>query len=604
MENNLDLALIGNGTFAALINKQASIVWSCLPRLDSDPVFCALLNGRHDAGTEDNYGSDWGFYQIELMDFERSEQRYLTNSAIVETVLTDRHGNAVEILDFAPRYRHYGRYFRPNMIVRMVRPRTGDPRIRIRVRPRFHYGAMEPQVTRGSNHLRYVSPEMVLRLTTNAPISYIEEETPFILDEPLTLILGPDESLTASVSETGRKLFEGTQEYWQEFSRYLSLPFEWQDAVIRAAITLKMCTFEETGAVIAAVTTSLPEFRDSGRNWDYRYCWLRDAYFVIHALNRLGATKTMEDYLRYIANVVAQLDDHTLQPLYSITLDNSKLTEWEVPHLSGFRGMGPVRVGNLAYHQVQNDSYGAVILASTQVFFDRRLKHPGGIDLFERLENLGEKAVQLWNTPDAGLWELRTKEKVHTFSAVMCWAGADRLAKIAQHLGLKERAAYWRRHAEHIREETIERSWNADLNSFVESFGGTELDASLLLLQELGFIEATDPRFLGTVEAIGNRLKHGDMLFRYIAPDDFGIPETSFTICTFWYIDALAAIGRKEEARRMFEKMLESRNHVGLLSEDIDHKTGALWGNFPQTYSMVGLINSAMRLSKSWEEAF
>ena len=267
--------------------------------------------------------------------------------------------------------------------------------------------------------------------------------------------------------------------------------------------------------------------------------------------------------------------------------------------------MGPVRVGNQAFEHKQNDVYGSVILAAAQMFFDQRLAQPGNVRIFERLEAIGEQAVLVYDKPDAGLWEFRSIAKVHTFSAVMCWVACDRLARIAARLGLEARVAHWRDHADTIHAVICRKAWNPQINSFVESFGnGGDVDASLLLLHDLGFLDGKDPRFVGTVEAIEARLREGDCVFRYRTPDDFGLPETSFTICTFWYIDALAAIGRTDEARRLFENILSCRNHVGLLSEDLDPDTRELWGNFPQTYSMVGMISSAMRLSKPWEEAF
>ncbi len=594
--SDLNLAVIGNCTFGALVDRRARIVWSCLPRFDAEPVFCNLLNGNDD-------GETFGFYDIELKDFARSEQQYIHNTAVLVTTLYDHSGAAVEITDFAPRYEQYGRFYRPVMIVRIVRPVIGDPTVRIRLRPAYGYGQGQPDRTHGSNHIRYVTPALTLRLTTDAPISFVLDEVPFILEEPITLILGPDESLTQSICDTGRNTLERTQQYWREWTRFLSIPFEWQEAVIRAAITLKLSNFEESGAIIAAMTTSVPEASESGRNWDYRYCWLRDAYFVVHALNRLGATRTMEEYMRYILNVVATSGNGQLQPVYGITLE-SRLSERVENGLAGYRGMPPVRVGNQAYVQIQNDVYGSVVLASTQAFFDERLTHPGTVELFERLETLGQQAIAIYDQPDASLWELRNRNRPHTFSSVMCWAACDRLSKIAARLRLASRAEYWRRQADHIRGVTLEKCWNADRNSLVNSFGGSEVDASLLLLHELGFVEASDPRFVATVEAVGKELKRGPFLLRYAAADDIGEPENAFNVCTFWYIDALAALGREEEAREMFENMLACRNHVGLLSEDLDPGTRELWGNFPQTYSMVGLINSAMRLSKTWEDAF
>ena len=594
--STLDLAVIGNCGFGALVDRRGRVVWSCMPRFDGDPVFCSLLNGNGD-------DEKFGFFDIVLEDFESSEQHYLHNTAIVVTTLYDSNGSAVEITDFAPRFKQYGRIYRPLQMVRRVRPLSGSPRLTVRLRPVCDYGASRPERTNGSNHIRYITPAVTLRLTTDAPVTYILDEVPFVVEEPFTLILGPDESLTRPIDETAREFFEMTSEFWIEWVRYLSLPFEWQDAVIRAAITLKLCNFEETGAIIAAITTSIPEAAGSRRNWDYRYCWLRDAYFVVHALNRLGATKTMEDYLRYITNIVAMSEDGHLQPVYGIALEK-RLTEMEVASLAGYRAMGPVRKGNQAYEHIQNDVYGSVILASTQFFFDQRLVQPGDTRLFQKLEKVGEQAVKLFDRPDAGMWELRTKAKVHTFSAVMCWAGCDRLAKVAARLGNDGRAEYWRRHADHISGVIQKEAWDEKQNSFVESFGGADIDASLLLLNEIGFLAADDPRFAGTVAAVEKTLRHGDHIFRYATADDLGVPQTSFNICTFWYIDALAALGRAEEARDLFEKMLACRNRLGLLSEDLDPDTGELWGNFPQTYSMVGLINAAMRLSKTWEDAF
>ena len=591
--SNLDLSLVGNCSFGALLDQRGRIVWACLPRFDGDPVFCSLLHER----------GDGGYYEVEIADFSHAEQTYRRNSAVVETRLYDKNGDSLRLIDFVPRYKQFGRIFRQINLVRQVQPMSGRPRITIRLRPVCDYGRQKPEQTRGSNHIRYIMPDITLRLTTDAPVTYVSEEITFVLEKPLTLILGPDESLIGPVAETGLEFYERTDDYWREWCRYLTLPFEWQEAVIRAAITLKLCNFEESGAIIAAVTTSIPEAPHSGRNWDYRYCWLRNSFFVVQALNRLGVTRTMEGFLDYITNIVAAAEDGYLQPVYGITFE-TQLTERELDSFDGYRDMGPVRIGNHAYTQVQNDGYGSVVLASAHSFFDHRLLGRGDASLFQRLERLGEQAVARWNHPDSGLWELRTRQRVHTFSSAMCWAACDRLARIARTLGLGERESLWRTHADTIRSELLERAWNNEINSFTDSFGGNDLDASLLLLPELGILPASDPRFAGTLAQVEQRLRRGSHVIRYHASDDFGEPETTFSVCTFWYIDALAAVGRREEAHELFEFMLSSRNPVGLLSEDLDPATGELWGNFPQTYSMVGLINSAMRLSKTWEEAF
>src|SRR5690606_38634120 len=428
----------------------------------------------------------------------------------------------------------------------------------------------------------------------------VRDELPFVLTRPVHLLLGPDETVTRSLTDFMHEARERTADYWREWVRYLSIPLEWQDAVIRSAITLKLSQYEDSGAIIAAMTTSIPEAPHTPRNWDYRYCWLRDAAFVVRALNRLGATRSMEGFLRYIFNIATH--DGSLQPLYGIDFAE-ELEEHEVETLRGYRGMGPVRRGNLAWVQKQHDVYGSVVLASTQLFFDRRLSDPGTIDTFHRLEPLGEQAAALYDEPDAGLWEFRGRTSVHTYTAAMCWAACDRLARIAERLELPDRHAYWCAKASAIRERVLVEAWSEELGHFTDTFGGRHLDASLLLLEDIGVLEADDPRFVATVGAIGRELRRGDGLSRYLAPDGFGAPETSFTICTFWYIDALAAIGRMDEARDFFERLLTRRNHVGLLSEDLAFEDGELWGNFPQTYSHVGLIMAAMRLSRPWSEA-
>ncbi len=589
---SLNLAVIGNSSVAALIDRAGRIVWHCLPRPDGDPVFSSLLAGDD---------AERGFCEVALEGLARTEQAYLGNTAALATTLEDDRGNAIRIVDFAPRFRQHGRVYRPMTLIRRIEPIRGLPLVRIRVRPTFDHGRTEPERTIGSNHIRYLGPSLALRLTTDAPISFIATESAFVLSRPETLILGQDESVAESIPHLSRHLLERTMDYWSEWCRYLSIPFEWQQAVIRAAITLKLCCFEDTGAIVAALTTSIPEASGSSRNWDYRYCWLRDAYFSVHALNRLGDTRTMEDFLSYITNIVA-LEGEDLKPVYGI-LPETSLEEIEISTLPGYRGMGPVRVGNLAYRQVQNDGFGSVVLATTQIFFDHRLAARGDTGLFERMERLGARAAESALTPDAGIWEFRGRTDVHTHSAAMCWAACDRLAKCAHALEREDRAAHWRQEADRLREEILERAWCPEIGSFASTLGGREIDASLLLLQVVGLVEASDPRFLATLHAIESKLLRGGHLFRYAAPDDFGLPETAFTICTFWYVEALAAVGRRDEAREIFNRLLACRNHVGLLSEDLDAKTGELWGNFPQTYSMVGLISAAIRLSIPWEDA-
>ena len=309
--------------------------------------------------------------------------------------------------------------------------------------------------------------------------------------------------------------------------RQLSIPFEWQEAVIRAAITLKLCSFEDTGAIVAALTTSIPEAPESGRNWDYRYCWLRDAYFTVHALNRLSATRTTERFIDYVTNVVAMEQGQRLRPVYAI-LPEQPIEEQVIQSLSGFNGHGPVRIGNAAADQIQHDVYGSVVLAASPLFFDERLPRKGDESLYAMLEQLGRTALDQSLEPDAGIWEFRGRTRVHTYSATMSWAACDRLSRIGRSLGLEESAASWRRSADGLRENILRRGWNADRKSFVDSLDGEDIDASVLLLHKLGIIEATDPRFVSTVDTLSQFLGRGGHLLRYSAADDFGEPSVSF----------------------------------------------------------------------------
>jgi GH15 family glucan-1,4-alpha-glucosidase len=588
---SLALGVIGNSAVSALVDPRGSIVWSCLPRVDGDPVFHALLGAA-------NPGD--GAFAIELEDFARSEQSYVENTAVLRTRLWDRHGHAIEISDFAPRFITKGRVYRPLMLVRRVTVLNGAPRLRIRLRPRFDWGRIAPRLTQGSHHIRYVGPDQVLRLTTSAPLAYVLQEEPFVLADTLSLVLGPDESPDAGADALAAAFERDTIDYWRTWARRLALPLQWQEVVIRSAITLKMCVHEDTGAIVAALTTSIPEAPGTQRNWDYRYCWLRDAFFVVRALNSLSEVGTMEEYLRWLRNIVARADGNPVQPLYGVGMEE-RLVEQFVPQLPGYRGHGPVRRGNQAYEHSQHDVYGNIVLGAAQAFHDRRLLAPAGEADFRQLEVVGEQALRVHDLPDAGMWELRTRARVHTSSMLMCWAACDRLGKIAARLGLVDRAGYWAGHAAQMRKRLLAEAWSDKRQAFVESLGGEHLDASVLLMAEVGFIDPCDPRFVATVDALEATLCDGPYMRRYEAADDFGLPETAFNICSFWRLDALARIGRRDEAQAIYEAMLASRNHLGLMSEDTHPLTREMWGNFPQTYSMVGLINGAVRLSEPWE---
>ena len=590
MTATLDLWPIGNCQVSALVDRSGSLVWGCVPRVDGDPLFSALLGGNE---------PETGFWAIDLEGCVATDQHYRRNTPILVTRHRDDKGGEIEVVDFCPYFRRAGRSYRPVAFARIVRPIAGSPRIRVRLRPSRDWGEPCQRRAGGSNHIRFHGEAMILRLTTTAAVGMVLEERSFRLERPVHLFLGPDESFAGDLAETVDAMLAQTAAEWQSWARGLATPVEWQDVVIRAAITLKLCQHEETGAIVAALTTSIPEHADSERNWDYRYCWIRDAYYTVQALNRLGALDVLEGYLAYLRNIVDEASGGHIQPLYGV-LGEAKLEEKVAGKLAGYRGMGPVRVGNAAYTQVQHDAYGQIVLSNIQAFVDQRLLRMSGTADFAALEKVGERAWQLFDQPDAGLWELRTRQSVHTYSAAMCWAACDRLANAADALGLAERAAFWQQRSQQMR-GCIERSaWREDTQRMSATFAGDDLDASVIQLLDLRFLSPDDSRFTRTLAAIEAGLRRGSHMLRYATEDDFGLPETAFNVCTFWLIEALHLTGRTAEARHLYNEMLGRRTAAGLLSEDIDPIIGELWGNYPQTYSLVGLINCAVLLSKPW----
>lgn len=593
MTTSLDLWPIGNCQVSALVDTAGRFVWGCVPRVDGDPMFSALVGGDEPSA---------GFWAIDLEDSIETTQAYQRNTPILVTRHRDAGGGEIEVIDFCPYFRRAGRTYRPVAFARMVRPIAGSPRIRVRLRPTCDWGSACGFRVGGSNHLRYLSGPTTMRLTTTAPIGLVAAEQTFRLEQPLHFFLGPDESFVGDLAETLDQMMAATAAEWRDWVRGLAIPLEWQDVVIRSAITLKLCQHEETGAIVAALTTSIPEHAGSQRNWDYRYCWIRDAYYTVQALNRLGALDVLEAYLAFLRNIVDSAKGGHVQPLYGV-LGEAKLEETVADKLTGYRGIGPVRVGNAAYSQVQHDAYGQIVLSNTHAFIDQRLFRMSGLTDFEALEKVGERAWSLYDKPDAGLWELRTRQSVHTYSAAMCWAACDRIGNAAHSLGLSDRASFWSDRAAQIRARIEQTAWRPDTQRMSATFAGDDLDASVLQLLDLRFLAPDDPRFVTTLAAIESGLRRGSHMLRYAVEDDFGMPETAFNVCTFWLIEALHLTGRTAEARALYEEMLTRRTRAGLLSEDIDPVSGELWGNYPQTYSLVGLINCAVLLSRPWSSA-
>lgn len=597
IESNLDLALIGNCQYGALIDTTGSVVWACFPRFDSPSVFGALLD--HEQGghwTIEGVGEGW-----------KTESRYVDNTCIVSTRWhLSGGGQEFEVLDFAPRFSLNDRYFHPTMLARIVRRIAGRPRIRVVCDPRFDYGRRAPRVTRGSNHVTYEDPgsQDAMRLTTDISITNVTQGTPFELTRDLHFALAWDEPFEASFHVL-EEFLDRTNDYWRRWCKNTRVPVEYQDAVLRASMTLKLHTFQDTGAVIAATTTSIPEAAGTGRNWDYRYCWVRDAAFVIRTLLRMGHSEDAERFCEYLRNLLPPDGNSSfaLQPVYGID-GRTELTETTLDHLAGYRGNGPVRIGNDAWTHTQHDVYGEVVLALAPLFYDARLLGAELAPVYDAVERLVGTSSRTFGQQDAGIWEYRGRTDHHVFSKFMAWVAVDRACKIAEHGDRDEQARHWRQQADDMKRELLAKGYCEEAGSFVAAYGSSDLDASLLLMPILGFLPMDDPRISSTIEAMQRDLVQNGYVFRYRHPDDFGEQRSAFTICSTWMVEALWMAGRHDEAREMFDRLLASRNRFGLLSEDIDPATGELWGNFPQTYSMLGIINCAVRLSPRWDEIF
>lgn len=428
----LDFALIGNCQTSALIDRKGRIVWSCVPRFDSEAVFAALLS--------DDSAGLWSILP-ENGEFE-TKQRYVNNTNIVLTEFHLKNGDRYDIYDFMPRFRNRDGYYRAPQIIRIVRALKGNPRVSVQVNPRFEYGKITPDVSVTSEGIAYRMDGTRLYLKTDVPETYILEGQTFELSGDHYFVLSHGEPFGRPLKFACEEFFDRTASYWRTWVKHCNIPFEYQDAVIRSALALKLHIFEDTGAIIAATTTSIPESQDGGRTWDYRYCWLRDAYFVINVLNRLGHFEEMEKFIQYLHNIAVTEAGAELQPVYGIGGERN-LSERELPWLKGFKGIGPVRIGNAAYTHAQYDVYGEMVLAVTPIFFDTRLDRIDHQRAFENVCRLIDQAITVFEKPDSGIWEFRSEQKHYLFSKLMCWAALDRGLKIATKLGSKSDFTRW-----------------------------------------------------------------------------------------------------------------------------------------------------------------
>jgi GH15 family glucan-1,4-alpha-glucosidase len=577
-----NMGLIGNCTYMAYINTHADIKWMCMPRFDSSFLFGSLLDEKKG-----------GVFSITPSGEFTSRQYYISNTNVLATEFTSSSGK-FRVIDCAPRFLHFERYFKPLMLVRKIEILDGNPTVKVLCRPVGNYGEIIPEVVLGSNHIRFMNLEMQARLTTDISISYILKGEDFVLDQNRYLVFTYGEPLEAPLKATAEDFINRTVRYWQTWIKSTSLPDIYQDQIIRSALVLKLHQYEDTGGIVAAGTTSLPEHHNSQRTWDYRYCWFRDSYYTLKAFNEMGHFDELEGYFEYIQNMLMR-DVERMQPLYSIT-GKKKLDETHLP-LEGYRGNQPVRIGNNAYNQIQNDVYGQILVGLLPLFIDKRLsfvrKHSYK-PLVDRLLTWIEKMLL---EEDAGLWEFRNVKQLHTYTLLFHWAGCKAAAKIGEVMNnpeLVEKATK----LEKLASDHIEKAYDPVRGVYMQAIGSSHVDASTLKLITMNYLDPASEKAKRHLMVLEKELKTQQGLFyRYVHTDDFGKPEATFLVCAFWYVDALACVGRVGDAIEALDNILSYSNHLGLFSEDVGID-GSQWGNFPQTYSHVGLINAAIRISK------
>lgn len=577
-----NLGIIGNCSYMAYIDTCANVRWMCMPRFDSSFLFGSLLDPVK--GGE--------FSITPEGDFE-SRQCYIANTNVLVTEFTCAQGK-FRVIDCAPRFFQYERFFKPLMLVRKIELLEGNAVIKVKCRPVGNYGALIPEVVLGSNHLRFLHFDQQVRLTTDVSLSYVLDEQSFVLDQNRYLVFTYGEPLEAPLKATAEDFINKTVRYWLGWTKATYVPDIYQDEVIRSALVLKLHQYEDTGGIIASGTTSLPEHDGSPRTWDYRYCWFRDSYYTLKAFNEMGHFEELENYFEYIQNILMR-ESGRMQPLYSIT-GGKDLDEIHLP-LEGYRGNQPVRIGNKAYQQIQNDVYGQVLVGLLPLYIDKRLsfvKKHSYKPLVDRLLTWIEKT---FSEPDAGLWEFRNVRQIHTYTMLFHWAGSKAAAKIGRVMNdpeLVERAT----RLECIAAENIEKCYDAERGVYRQAVGVEHLDASTLKLITMNYLNPSSEKAKRHLIELEKLLKTDQGLFyRYVHQDDFGKPEATFLVCAFWYIDALACVGRIDDAIKTLDNVLTYANHLGIFSEDVG-LDGSQWGNYPQTYSHVGLINAVFRISK------
>jgi GH15 family glucan-1,4-alpha-glucosidase len=588
MKDNLNYGIIGNCKSAALINEDTSIDWLCLPEFDSPSVFAKILDKQKG-----------GHFLIQNLDDYIVSQAYIENTNILRTFFENASA-AFEVIDFMPRYKNeINQYYTPPEIIRIVRPLYGNPTLALEYSPKLEYAAASTETYNKENFIVSVYNHDnydTLYLYSNLSNDEIIDSKKITLDKAVYFTISYNEKLQLPTVESCLLEFERTKLYWLNWCDKTPSYKHYNEIILRSAMTLKLLTYAKTGAILAAATTSIPESIGEVRNWDYRFCWIRDSSMVIRVISKLGHKKIVKDFIEYIIDIIPEKDEK-IQIMYGINKEK-ELTETFLDHLSGYENSSPVRIGNAAYKQKQNDIYGILMDAIHIELVEFPLLFEKKEELWSIVKNIVWIVNNNWNLPDKGIWELREEDKHFTFSKVLCWVAIDRAIKIADFLGKDKEN--WKSLREEIKNDIYDKAWNPEVEAYTQSYGSDALDASVLLMEQYGFINALDERYVKTVLATERELSHNGLLYRYKNKDDFGTPTSSFTVCTFWFINSLYKIGETKKAKVLFDQLLSYSNHLGLFSEDLDFNTKRLLGNFPQAYSHLALIDVAITLNQTY----
>jgi len=593
---NYDYGIVGNCSTAALVSSDCSIVWMCLPNFDSSSLFAQIL--------DDQKG---GYFKISAVNLVKTEQEYIIHTAILRTVFETTDG-IFEVNDYMPRFETFRRdHYCPPEIHRRIKVVSGSPKMKVDLMARPNYALGGADYTIKKNYLKITSQKghyNSFYLYSNVDYKKITSGEEIELEKYTYFLLSFHEKLEPIDNDKIFLDYQKTKSYWLDWVQRTHYPEKYKEEVLRSAITLKLLMYQRTGAVIAAATTSLPEIIGKDRNWDYRYCWIRDAAMIIDLYVRIGHIKSADGFINFILNRV-QLKHEDIGVIYGIN-GEEKLDEVTLDHLAGYEGSKPVRTGNDAYKQQQNDLYGELIeTIFTYFVVNRRSSFQVNEEIWTMTRSLVNRVRDTWRDADSGIWERRDKPQHYVHSKLMNWVAMDRAVKIAKFVNKKHYVEPWSKMAEEIKIDILKNGWNEKLKAFTMYYGSDIYDASNLLMLHYGFLDAKDPRIVSTVRQYYKHLVKEGLTFRYVTEDGLGIPENAFIVCTFWMINSLYLIGEEKKSRKMFEGLLNCANHLNLFSEDVEVSTKRLTGNFPQGYSHLAFIQTTLLLETdySWSDA-